>query len=111
MQTRITRMIDELFDRYIPGIEWTFNKRLRKSIGRCHFIGEAIRVPVKIDFAYYFFRMHSENEKLLRGIVLHEIAHALVREPNHGDAFVRKCLEIGGIPDPKLTAAHFLTSD
>lgn len=73
--------------------DWAFSmSNTRRRIGECAvpFPGYAGRIRLSAPFAAI------NSEDIVRGVILHEIAHALVGpEHQHDEVFQAKCEEIG----------------
>lgn len=75
--------------------------RGRKRMGACYVqttvvAGRKLHNIQKITFSSQYVPLLEWEE--LRGIVLHEIAHALAPGDNHGAEFMRMCRHIGAKP-------------
>lgn len=73
----------------------SFNKRLTRAIGRCHYSKKLIEIS--LHFA------PTLTEKEWKDVVNHEIAHALTPRAGHGPEWKRAAIILGADPSPKKT--------
>lgn len=75
-----------------------YSNRMRKTLGRCREY-RLCGTPIKYLFTYNlkFIKEHLDNVDIIKSIVLHEIAHAIVgANHNHDKIWKDCCISIGG---------------
>lgn len=85
------RMARQLMDQHrLRGWSFAFN-RAKRGMGLCRYREK------RIELSIHFVLRNDEAE--VRDTILHEIAHALAGpRAGHGEAWKRKCVEIGATP-------------
>ncbi|WP_043534533.1 SprT-like domain-containing protein [Actinomyces polynesiensis] len=72
--------------------EWTFRfDRARRRAGACTHATRTISLSAPLVDLY--------DEEAVRGVILHEVAHALVGDSHHHDEVWRRCARRIGAPD------------
>ena len=69
----------------------------KRRLGATHMLNvSGSKIPTKITLSRHYVVLLPEAE--VKDVILHEIAHALVPNANHGPAFMAMCRKVGAKP-------------